>query len=105
MPSLMKQQEVRPLAKGEHRQNADGSRSTELTITEKIGDSFANIPSLWMSGGKIVEFSADRAIEAATAYEKRTGKRFPRFKTVKDAVSAAAARSRRGGTGSGSLAQ
>lgn len=101
----MKQQEVRPLQRGEYRQNADGSRSTEVTITEKIGDSFANIPSLWMSGGKIVEFSTDRAIEAAIAYEKRSGKRFPRFETVKDAVSAAEARSKRGGTGSGSLAK
>ena len=101
----MKQKEVRPLAKGEYRQNADGSRSTEITITERIGGTFANIPSLWMSGGKIVEFTPDRAIQAATAYEKRTGKKFPRFKTVKDAVSAAAARSKRGGAGSGPLAQ
>ena len=67
MESLMKRSTVRPLKKGEFRQNPDGSRSTEITITEKFGDSFANIPSLWMQDGKIVEFSADKAVAAALA--------------------------------------
>jgi len=105
MPSVMKRSALRPLQKGEYRQNDDGTHSTELTITEKIGDGFSNIPSLWMSGGKIVEFSNQRAVDAAMAYEKRTGKRFPRFKSIPQAVSAAKARSNKGGAGSGSLAK
>jgi len=105
MESLMKRSTVRPLKKGEFRQNPDGSRSTEITITEKFGDSFANIPSLWMQDGKIVEFSADKAVAAALAYEKRTGKKFPRFPNVKSAVSAAKARSNKRGAFAGPLAK
>tara|TARA_R100000406_G_scaffold80899_1_gene62393 strand:+ start:254 stop:577 length:324 start_codon:yes stop_codon:yes gene_type:complete len=107
MESLMKRSTVRPLKKGEFRQNPDGSRSTEVTITEKFGDSFANIPSLWMQDGKIVDFldTPDRAVAAALAYEKRTGKKFPRFPNVKSAVSAAKARSNKRGAFAGPLAK
>ena len=91
--------EMRPLKSGEFRQNPDGSRSTELTISEKLNneDQFTNIPTLWMTSSGIKEFTRQQAIEAAQNYEARTGDRFQRFNTLDDAVDSAKQRSNQGG--------
>ena len=96
---------LRPLNRGEYRQNEDGSRSTEISLTEKIDGHRTNIPSLWMSGGLIIELSPDDAVRPARLWQQSSGKSFPRFESMEAAVTAAKARSDRGGVGSGSLAK
>jgi hypothetical protein len=44
-----------------------------------------------------VELTEDEAVRAAKEHEKRTGKKFPEFGTVKEAVSEAIKRSKAGG--------
>ena len=96
---------MRPLRKGEFRKNKDGSHSTELLMTEKIDGKWTNIPSLWMRGDKIVELSPSRAVSAARDYERRSKRRFPRFRSLSTAIGSAQARSSAGGISSGSLAR
>lgn len=76
--------------------NADGSRSTELTITVTDPRLNAgrptNIPSLW--GRKVLDESG--AVAAAV----KSGRAFPSFKSIDEAVTAAKARSEAGGAGS-----
>jgi hypothetical protein len=95
--SIMGRHALRPLKRGEYRQNKDGSRSSELSLTEKIDGRWTNIPSLWMSGSRIVELAPDDAIQAARRWEKTTGKSFPQFPSLKAAVVAAKRRSDAGG--------
>lgn len=75
------------------RQNADGSHSTELSITvtdpRLNGGKPTNIPSLW--GGK--ELDEESAIRAAL----QSGRAFPGFDNINSAVAAAKARSNAGG--------
>lgn len=75
------------------RQNADGSQSTELSITvtdpRLNGGKPTNIPSLW--GGQVVD--NDTAVTNALA----TGKPYQSFGTIDQAVAAAKARSNAGG--------
>lgn len=103
--SIVRRHALRPLKRGEYRQNEDGSRSTEISLTEKIDGRWTNIPSLWKSGDRIVQLEPDDAVRTARRWEKTTGKSFPRFKSVEAAVAAAKARSSRGGVGSGPLGQ
>ena len=75
------------------RQNADGTHSTEVSITvtnPKLNEGRpTNIPSLW--GGK--EVSEDEAVERALA----TGKPYQSFPSIDEAVAAARQRSAAGG--------
>lgn len=77
------------------RQNADGSVSTELSITvtdpRLNGGKPTNIPSLW--GGQVVD--NDTAVANALA----SGKPYQSFGTIDQAVAAAKARSNAGGAG------
>jgi hypothetical protein len=77
-------------------QNADGSYSTEISITvtdpRLNGGKPTNIPSLW--GGKVV--SENQAVQNALA----SGKTYQSFDTIDSAVAAAKARSNAGGAGS-----
>lgn len=77
------------------RKNADGSYSTEVSITvtnPKLNDGKpTNIPSLWK--GK--EVDENTAIENALA----TGKKYESFSTIPEAVAAAKERSNAGGAG------
>ena len=77
------------------RENADGSYSTEVSITvtnPKLNNGKpTNIPSLWK--GK--EVDEDTAVRNALA----TGKSYKSFNSIKEAVSAAKARSEAGGAG------
>jgi hypothetical protein len=77
------------------RKNADGSYSTEVSITvtnPKLNDGKpTNIPSLWK--GK--EVDENTAVENALA----TGKKYESFSTIPEAVTAAKERSNAGGAG------
>ena len=84
----------------------DGSTSTEITRTIEMGSDFVLAPSLWSSNNKIVELKEKKKIVGAIAdYEKRTGKKFPRFKSIRDAGTFAARRSKMGGVNVGPLAR
>lgn len=69
-------------------ENADGSFSTERTITVGFEDRFYNIPTIW--DGK--ELSPEQAIGRARASLKK-GETFPNFGNEADAERAAVARS------------
>ena len=98
--------QYRPLQGGERRDNGDGTFSSELEVTERLPDgSWVNVPSLWMGPNGMEEVAADRAVQIALDYEKRTGQKFPRFKTVDEGIAAAKARSNAGGTSVGPLAR
>jgi hypothetical protein len=77
------------------RKNADGSYSTEVSITvtnpKLNGGKPTNIPSLW--AGK--EVDENTAVENALA----TGKKYESFSTIPEAVKAAKERSKAGGAG------
>ena len=98
--SIMAFSGIRPLRGGEHRKNPDGSRSTELTLTDPIDGVWTAYPSLWVVNNKIVELKAPEAQRAVKAYEKRTGKKFPRFKNQETAQDFVIPRSNRGGASS-----
>lgn len=84
------------------RQNSDGSQSTEISRTVQTGEGeFANVPSLWFGDGvgpqDFGSETDDQLALRATNYEAKSGKKFPRFKTVDEAVTVAKARSDAGG--------
>jgi hypothetical protein len=81
------------------RANADGSVSTEITMTSEAPDGgFWNVPSLWWKeDGTSVELPEQQALALAKRYEETTGQKFPRFGTLKDAEAAAQTRSAQGG--------
>ena len=97
---------LRPFREGEFRQNPDGSRSTEITMTVQLPGGVAiNIPSLFMGPDGPVQFrSEQQALRAALAFEKRSGRQFPRFRSIERAVTKARGRSRTGGIANGPLA-
>ncbi len=90
------------------RPNADGSVSTELTRTVQFPDgSWVNVPSLWWGDGQNVKdfgpMSDDQLADFAMRYEMTTGSTFPRYGSLDQAESEAAARSRAGGGESQSI--
>jgi hypothetical protein len=89
---------LRPFKKGEKRPNADGSYSTEISMTgQDPTGKWENFPSLWMGPQGPQQFdSEDAAHGAADTYEK-FGSKFPRFDTLDQANSVAEARSAAGG--------
>ena len=96
----------RPLQQGEFRNNGDGSYSTELLMAEILdpasGESMV-FPSMWMSDRGPVELSVDEAIGAAMEFERMTGNRFPRFKSIREAIDFSKTRSSGGGVSAGPL--
>ena len=68
---------------------------TELSITEKVGDKYVNMPSVW--NGKCLDPRKDEDYsEIMRNYEseKSRGWKFPEFKDEKSAINAAIARSK-----------
>jgi len=104
---------LRPLEKGEFVDNDDDSRSTERKMVYEMDGEHIVIPSLWMSANGPLDLrmpsegglGMDRfaPLRAALQYEKRTGRKFPRFKTAKEAEEFE--HTRRGGTDAGPLAR
>jgi len=77
-----------------------GGKATEYLASERSPEGGAwNIPQIWFNvdTGEPSFFKGDRAWDAAKAYEDRTGKKFPRYDSIGDAVSAAKKRSSGGG--------
>jgi hypothetical protein len=84
-----------------------GGPSTELLATEYAPDgSVWNIPTLWWDkeGRPVVIDRPDDAMRVADEYERATGTKFPRFKSIDHGIEAAKKRSKKGGGGSGFLA-
>lgn len=77
------------------RQNADGTQSTEVSVTTNDPrlnhGQWTNIPSLW-EGKEVPE-------EEAVERVNKTERKYPSFDTMDDAVRAAEARSNEGGAG------
>lgn len=77
-----------------------GGLTTEYLRTEYAPDgSVWNIPSVWWDDeGNPLEITDPKMlVELADTYERHSGKRFPRFRSIEDAVRAAKGRSAGGG--------
>lgn len=101
--------ELTPFDRKKHTpiKNNDGSETTERTVTVPSPDgSWWNVPSVWWSDiGKPLTLTEDEAATVAAEFEQRSGKSFPRFGTVEEAVKAAQGRSKRGGGKQGVIAK
>lgn len=98
---------VRPLEQGESVPLPGGGKATEYTVsiptTRK--DQWITAPSIWMTPSGARRFGDSDVRRLVKQYEDRTGKKFPRHKSVEEAEGAAKARSEAGGVGSGPLAK
>jgi hypothetical protein len=93
---------LRPFVAGEFIENEDGTRSTELTVTQQTKDGqWVNIPSLWKGPKGPVQFQPDdeTGLNMALNLFEKNSKPLPRFKTLEEAVAAAKAASEQGGRG------
>lgn len=89
---------LRPFQSWEHRDNADGSVSTEVTTTvQDASGQWVNAPTLWRNNDGWVELDEEQQAAAIKTYEAANGVTFPRFATVDEAEAAAQARSDAGG--------
>jgi hypothetical protein len=79
---------VRPFGPGEVIDNEDGTFSTERGVSFNIDGKEVLVPSLWMTPDGPVDLSRNPEINirAAMAFERRTGNKFPRFETLKQAT-------------------
>lgn len=84
-----------------------GGPSTEYLMTEESPDAqFWNIPGIWWdANGKPVMADPDQAWAFAEEYEKRTGRRFPRFNSPGAGSFSAMNRSAMGGAMNGKIAK
>lgn len=94
--------EVRPLNPDEAIQNADGSVSTErsITVTDQRlnGGQPTNIPTIWSVNGQIVELPFSKEGEQqAIEYAIQSGQQFDSFGSISEAVTAAEKKSAAGG--------
>lgn len=108
MPTLLEGDKgLRPLEPSEFRKNKDGSISTELLVDYEIDGQHVVLPSLWMSQRGPVDLTGDddAIINSAREYERRTGRKFPRFATSEGAQGFASARTQSGGVAIGPLAR
>jgi hypothetical protein len=97
----------RPFNHGEFVQNADGSQSTERTITWQMPDGrWVNTPTLFMTPNGVLDLSTpdkeEQARQAAMVLMKN-GTEFPTFKSPDEAESFATGRSKGGGVFQGQL--
>ena len=77
-----------------------GMKSTEYLASEESPEGTAwNIPTIWFNKKtkKPVLRTGDDAWNTALEYEEETGKKFPRYKSIPEAVDAAKKRSSKGG--------
>lgn len=90
---------LRPLEGKERVLNPDGSYSTERTVTLTFGNQFLVAPSLWMSQKGPIDLRGDEdaILNSVLQYERRTGKRFPRFNDLTESEKYAVQRSLAGG--------
>jgi hypothetical protein len=84
----------------------NGSGATEYLASETSPEGKAwNIPQIWFDSetGRPSFLSGDKAWNEAASYEQRTGKKFPRFDSIDEAVESAKKRSKAGGASKKSL--
>jgi hypothetical protein len=97
----------RPFKPGEFVQNADGSQSTERTITWQLPDGrWVNTPTLFMTPNGVLDLSTPEREEQARGAAMalmRSGTEFPTFQSPDEAESVAAGRSKGGGVFQGEL--
>ena len=77
-----------------------GMKSTEYLVSEESPEGTAwNIPTIWFDKKtkEPVLRTGDDAWNTALEYEEETGKKFPRYKSISEAVDAAKKRSGKGG--------
>ena len=77
-----------------------GMKSTEYLVSEESPEGTAwNIPTIWFDKKtkEPVLRTGDDAWNTALEYEEKTGKKFPRYKSIPEAVDAAKKRSSKGG--------
>ena len=96
---------IRPFTQGEFLDNQDGTRSTERTMSFNVEGEEVVMPSLWMTPDGPVDLSRmpESMIRSTLEFEKRSGKKFPRFKTIQEADSFTAVRTNKGGISTGTL--
>ena len=106
-PDSVNLKTIRPFRPGEFVDNGDGSRSTERSMSFNIEGKEVLTPSLWMTPDGPVDLSRnpESLFRAALAFEKRTGKKFPRFNNPDEATRFSKERSSGGGRGVGPLAR
>lgn len=97
----------RPFKPGEFVQNADGTQSTERTITWQLPDGrWVNTPTLFMTPNGVLDLSTpdkeEQARQAAMVLMK-SGTEFPTFRSPEEAESFATGRSKGGGVFQGEL--
>jgi len=104
-PDQVNLKTIRPFKKGEFLDNQDGTRSTERTMSFNIEGEEVVMPSLWMTPDGPVDLSRspEAMIRSVIEFEKRSKKRFPRFKTVQEADEFSINRTDRGAVSIGTL--
>lgn len=97
----------RPFKPGEFVQNADGTQSTERTITWQLPDGrWVNTPTLFMTPNGVLDLSTpdkEEQARAAAMMLMKSGTEFPTFRSPDDAESFATGRSKGGGAFQGAL--
>ena len=98
-PDQVDMKKVRPFEGGESLDNGDGTRSTEVSVGLNIGGKEVLVPSLWMTPHGPVDLSRNHEsmIRAVLEFERRSGKKFPRFNSPEELNEFAKQRSGRGG--------
>ena len=98
-PDQVDMKKVRPFEGGEYLDNGDGTRSTEVSVGLNIGGKEALVPSLWMTPQGPVDLSRheESIVRAVLEFERRSGKKFPRFNSPDELNAFAKQRSSRGG--------
>ena len=104
-PDTVNLKTIRPFKKGEFLNNRDGTSSTERTTSFNVGGEEVLMPSLWMTPDGPVDLSRNPEImiRAMMEFEKRSKKKFPRFKTPQEANEFSKNRSASGAISTGTL--
>ena len=83
-----------------------GGMSTEYTASAPTPSGWVNYPSIWFDqSGRAHMLEGDAAYDQAMAYEKATGRAFPRFENEQIAAEMAQHRSAMGGGKRGLLSK
>lgn len=104
-PDTVDLKTIRPFKKGEFLDNQDGTHSTERTTSFEFDGKEVVVPTLWMTPNGPVDLSRNPETikRALIEHEKRTKKKFPRFKDRREADRFAIERSNRGAAFTGEL--
>ncbi len=104
-PDQVNLKTIRPFKKGEAFNNQDGTLSTERASSFNVGGEEVLMPTLWMTPDGPVDLrrNPETVVRAMMEFEKRSKKRFPRFKTPQEATEFSKNRSAGGAISTGTL--